>query len=294
MVLLRGAVAALRAAGHRVSLLAPVHAARVLLGGGPSEVEAVLDWDQAPAASLLSGPPIHPEMTRALSPFQAVVAYTGEPALARALGATGARVIVHPPRPPAAGPHAARWLADGVAALGTPTLAEPPLLVPSPEERTQARAWLDRLPAGFLAVHPGSGSPAKNWAPEGFAALVEEIASDTPWLLVEGPADEQASRALARHPRTLVARDLPVRVLGAVLAGAGLYVGNDSGVSHLAAAFGARVVALFGPTDPSQWSPVGPRVSVLRSTDGAMPGLAVAQVVAAARAALSSPRPPCG
>jgi ADP-heptose:LPS heptosyltransferase len=47
------------------------------------------------------------------------------------------------------------------------------------------------------------------------------------------------------------------------LAGASLYVGNDSGITHLAAAAGAPVVALFGPTDPAVWAPRGPRVRVV-------------------------------
>ena len=65
----------------------------------------------------------------------------------------------------------------------------------------------------------------------------------------------------------VVARELPLRVLGAVLAEAGLFVGNDSGVSHLAAASGTPTLALFGPTDPAQWSPVGRSVRCLRAAD---------------------------
>ena len=73
------------------------------------------------------------------------------------------------------------------------------------------------------------------------------------------------------------------RVLGAVLADAGLYVGNDSGVSHLAAAWGAPVLALFGPTDPALWAPVGPRVNVLRAKDEKMESLELQDVERAAR-----------
>jgi heptosyltransferase-3 len=79
----------------------------------------------------------------------------------------------------------------------------------------------------------------------------------------------------------VLARELPVRVLGAVLARAGLYVGNDSGVSHLAGAYGAPTIALFGPTDPALWSPVGPRVSVLRSPTETMAALVLEDVIAA-------------
>jgi ADP-heptose:LPS heptosyltransferase len=56
------------------------------------------------------------------------------------------------------------------------------------------------------------------------------------------------------------------------LAGAGLYIGNDSGVTHLAAAVGTPVVALFGPTDPAAWAPRGPNVRVARWTVAQAPG----------------------
>jgi ADP-heptose:LPS heptosyltransferase len=72
-------------------------------------------------------------------------------------------------------------------------------------------------------------------------------------------------------------------VLGAVLERARLYVGNDSGISHLAAAWGAPVLALFGPTDPAQWAPIGPRVRVLRGGDGSVENLELEDVVRAAR-----------
>jgi ADP-heptose:LPS heptosyltransferase len=69
-------------------------------------------------------------------------------------------------------------------------------------------------------------------------------------------------------------------VLGTLLSRAGVYVGNDSGVSHLAAAWGAPTLALFGPTDPAVWAPLGPHVRTLRSTTGAMDGLSVDAVEA--------------
>jgi ADP-heptose:LPS heptosyltransferase len=75
---------------------------------------------------------------------------------------------------------------------------------------------------------------------------------------------------LSREPGAVCARDLPPRVLGPLLAQSGSFVGNDSGVTHLAAASGARTLALFGPTDPAQWAPVGPAVKALRAADARM------------------------
>lgn len=281
VVLLRTAVAALRASGHSVSLLAPSAAGSVLRGGGPAEVDAVLPWEAAGMAGLLGDAPLAADVASALAPFPAVVAYTQNATLLHALGLRGARVIGRSPRPPAGGPHAAHWYAEAVIGLGAEPCLVPPVLVASAAEAAAARDWIERLGPGFLAAHAGSGSPRKNWPAERFAALVAAVSPDRPWLLIEGPAESGTGVALRDLPHVVLARELPVRVLGAVLSKAGVYVGNDSGVSHLAAAFGAPTVALFGPTDPRLWSPVGPRVSVLRSPAETMAALQVEDVLSA-------------
>jgi ADP-heptose:LPS heptosyltransferase len=117
---------------------------------------------------------------------------------------------------------------------------------------------------------------------ERFAALVHAHADTRPWLLVVGPADEDAAAPLSALPGCVPVRDMPIRQLGALLGRAGLYVGNDSGVSHLAAAAGAPTLALFGPTDPAVWAPVGPEVETVRSPDTKMAGLDLDVVHAAA------------
>jgi heptosyltransferase III len=78
------------------------------------------------------------------------------------------------------------------------------------------------------------------------------------------------------------ARSLPLRTLAATLARASVYVGNDSGVTHLAAAAGTPAVAIFGPTDPAQWSPLGRAVRVLRADSTRLQDVPVAEVLAAA------------
>jgi heptosyltransferase-2 len=159
-----------------------------------------------------------------------------------------------------------------VADLGVPLVEAPPVR-PTPDERRAAADTLRTLPRGFLALHPGSGSAAKNWPPECYAALAQMASPGRPWLLVEGPADATACAALRSLPDARLARGLPLRVLGAVLAEAGAYVGNDSGVSHLAAAWGAPTVVLFGPTDPAVWAPIGPRTASVRAPAGNLANL---------------------
>jgi heptosyltransferase-3 len=249
-------------------------------------VDCVLPWESATFAALLAGDAsVSSELCGALAPFHAVIAYTASADLLHGLGqaAPSAKIVAQPPLPPQAAPHAAAWLAQAVARLGADPAVTPPTFAASEVESAQARPWLDRLEPGFLAVHPGSGSPRKNWPGQRFASLVEHLAGGRPFLLVEGPADVDAAEPLMRLPSVVHARELPPRVLGAVLARAGLYVGNDSGISHLAAAWGAPVVTLFGPTDPAQWAPIGPRVRVMRSVDRTMEGLGTDEVVRAAR-----------
>ena len=142
-----------------------------------------------------------------------------------------------------------------------------------------------RTPRFSLRRHPSR----QRRRPQELAAAAVRLAGGAacrPFVLVEGPADAEAAAPAARLPSVVHARELPPRVLGAVLARAGVYVGNDSGISHLAAAWGAPVVALFGPTDPAQWAPIGPRVTVLRAGDGRMESLELNDVARAARAML--------
>ena len=113
----------------------------------------------------------------------------------------------------------------------------------------------------FVLIFPGSGSPKKNWPAENFAALARQIERWTRAVLVIGPAEAAMEPIFAGEFVTLDERELG-EVAGMARLAAG-FVGNDSGVSHLAAAAGAIGVVLFGPTDPERWRPWG-RVEVLR------------------------------
>jgi heptosyltransferase III len=97
-------------------------------------------------------------------------------------------------------------------------------------------------------IHPFASNPAKRWPMQQFEELAELMEADhmnVKWC--RGPEE-----AL---PRAYFVENL--YELGAGIATAAVFIGNDSGISHLAAAVGTPVVALFGPTDPSIWSPRG-------------------------------------
>jgi heptosyltransferase III len=253
MILLRPVVASLRAAGAHVTLLAPERPGSALVGPGPAEAQRLISWDGPAVTHLMAG-----AAQPGFGAYDIVLCYSRNAELARGLESVSSRVVRHDPEPGGQF-HAADWLAR---ALPVPRV-EPGPAVPTAEETSAARKWLDFLPPGFVAVHPGSGSPRKNWPLDRFIDLAGRLSDDRPWLLSLGPAEADAA-----PPGAVIARDVPPRLLGALLSHAGVYVGNDSGVSHLAAAWGAPTVALFGPTDPAVWSPRGPRVRTWRAQDG--------------------------
>jgi len=133
-------------------------------------------------------------------------------------------------------------------AVGAPTdadaLAAAARLVPA--SSAAAEALCARLAAPILAAHPGAGGRAKRWDIAGFVQVAHW------WRSRGGSVVAIAGPAEAGEPPALGApevRDWPLVDLAALLARAALYLGNDSGVSHLAGAVGAAGVVLFGPTE---------------------------------------------
>ncbi|MFH1758153.1 MAG: glycosyltransferase family 9 protein [Pseudomonadota bacterium] len=124
-----------------------------------------------------------------------------------------------------------------------------------------------------LVIHPGSGSPAKNWSPENFARVADRVSERSKVLLISGPANdgvEEVRRALKKAD-SFVVDNLPLLQLAALLQRSTAYLGNDSGITHLAAALGMPTVAIFGPTDPAIWGPRGPGVRILYEKSSCAP-----------------------
>ncbi len=132
-------------------------------------------------------------------------------------------------------------------------------------------------------LHPGSGSPRKNWPKENWLALLRHLPRGA--TLVLGEAELRAWSGEA--PRTV---DLlispPLEELVAQFSRCRLFVGHDSGISHLAAACGAPCLLLFGPTDPAMWAPPAPNVRVLRNGPD-LSSLSLDEVRSAVAAALA-------
>jgi heptosyltransferase-2 len=190
-----------------------------------------------------------------------------------------------------AGIPAVHWLpsfpetdGEAVAALQARNLAALGLnYVPGPFKLAMgldSEADLPELPGPgpWMAVAPGSGSRRKNWPLERYyevsRALGWEYGLRVVWLA--GPAEEEMLPylgPLAQAQGQLLLANRPLARVARVLSRCRLYIGNDSGLTHLAAAVaGPEVLALFGPTDPRVWAPLGPRVRTLWAPCPQAPG----------------------
>jgi ADP-heptose:LPS heptosyltransferase len=109
------------------------------------------------------------------------------------------------------------------------------------------------------------------WPLDRFLALADALtaAHQAQIVFVLGPAEEGIKKPLLNTVRTkalVVLDSLPLPLLGAVLERSHVFVGNDSGISHMAAAVDVPVVAIFGPTDAAVWAPLGPKVTLIQQS----------------------------
>lgn len=133
----------------------------------------------------------------------------------------------------------------------------------------------------WIALHPGSGSPAKNWPRERWRQLAAWLKQEfvAQLFIISGEAEPED----LMPERGDAWRNLPLVQLLGRLAQCRLFIGHDSGISHLAAAAGTPSVLLFGPTEPKTWAPPYPQVRVVQSgrTMSAITESAVREAVAA-------------
>jgi len=204
----------------------------------------------------------------------------------------GAQKILCGPAKIVPGTHAARQLAQPLQELGIDVSDLTAKIFPSDEDRGFARRFLEHCEPPILALHPGSGSEKKNWPLESWIEFIKTalntkstriggLETAVPWaiLIVSGEADENEMARLRRlfehEPQVRFARALPLPQLAALLEQS-TFIGHDSGISHLAAAVGARCLILFGPTDPKIWAPRNKNARVLLAPNGDLNQLDVA------------------
>ncbi len=127
-----------------------------------------------------------------------------------------------------------------------------------------------------IILHPGSGG-RKNWPVDRYIDLVGELRRicDCSITFLAGPAEGTHVREqlllFSQGEKAALVADASISDVASLLDGAALYIGNDSGISHLAAAIGTPTLAIFGPTDPRLWAPTGEHVCVVRSAADCAP-----------------------
>lgn len=217
------------------------------------------------AALFARGATIDPALVEYLCSFNLVVSYLFDPdgVLRANLERIGVKTLIECPHRVIIGAgHASEQLASPLQKLAM-FLEEPqwraPLFASAMPEASATR----------IAIHLGSGSETKNWPAEHWHRLASEIQSIHPEakiIFITGEAEEargtDVSSAFERW------HALPLTELADRFSTCRLFLGHDSGISHLASACGVPCVLLFGPTDPATWAPPQSKVQVLRAPAG--------------------------
>jgi ADP-heptose:LPS heptosyltransferase len=199
----------------------------------------------------------HPALVAYLNGFDDIVSWYGSnrPEFRALVESLGLPFRFFDALPPAQGAeHAVDFY---LRQTGSPPGAMPCIPVPACER------------AGAV-IHPFSGSPRKNWPIDRYRELAHRLADTMPVAWCAGPED---------HLPEAEIRIADLYELACRLAGIRVFIGNDSGIAHLAAAVETPVVALFGPTDPLVWAPRGRDVRVVQAAE--MAAIPVADVLAA-------------
>lgn len=219
------------------------------------------------AALFARGAAIDPALIEYLCSFNLVVSYLFDPdgILRENLERIGVKTLIEcPHRVIVSAGHASEQLASPLQKLAM-FLEEPqwraPLFTSEQPIESMTR----------IAIHPGSGSETKNWSVEHWQRLAAEIQDVHPQaqiVFITGEAEE--ARGTVPHAGRFFEHwhALPLTELADRFSTCQLFLGHDSGISHLASACGVPCVLLFGPTDPATWAPPQSTVQVLRAPAG--------------------------
>jgi heptosyltransferase-3 len=161
--------------------------------------------------------------------------------------------------------HTAEHLASAMFWLGVPQ-----------SEIPRAKLVAEAAPAlaPYAVIHPFASSPDKTWRAERFVEVARKLSGLQPVFLA-GPGDDTSPFASFR-----VWKNEPLGRVKSLMSGASLFIGNDSGPAHIAAAFGVPVVVLFGSSEPTTWAPWRTESQVLTGLSNVAPDRVLAAVEA--------------
>jgi heptosyltransferase III len=259
-------LAALRARfpTHSLEILGYDRAASLAVAGGLADRVSALESPDL--AGFFARDGAWPERSaQYFAGFELIVSYVYDPDgifQSNVLRCVAAPFLAGPHRPDDSGRrHAAQVLLQPLEELGVGEVdPRPRLILPGPAEPSADKC---------LAVHPGSGSARKNWPEPKWAELLQRLAEETRWhfLLIAGEAEgsrcERLAAALPCH-RVRLAQNLPVVELARKMRSCAAFMGHDSGVTHLAAAFDLPGLVLWGPSNEIVWRPLSDRLWLIQ------------------------------
>jgi heptosyltransferase III len=174
--------------------------------------------------------------------------------------------------------HTAEHLASAMFYLGVPMQEIPRARLFTPSE---PRA----LASGqYAVIHPVASAPDKTWPAENFRTVAKHLKRDLEPVFIAGPGESLADFADYR-----CISGAPLSELKSLLSSASLFIGNDSGPAHMAAAFGIPSVVLFGPSDHEVWAPWKTEAAVLKCPD--IRSIEVREVLEAVHRLSHNPQP---
>jgi ADP-heptose:LPS heptosyltransferase len=174
--------------------------------------------------------------------------------------------------------HTAEHLASAMFYLGVPPSEIPRArLFAAPHSRTRP----------YAVLHPFASEAGKTWQPENFLAVARHLDAH---LGMESVFVAGAGEDLSAFGEHSCFQGAPLEEVKSLLAGAALFIGNDSGPAHIAAAFGRPVVVLWGSSDLDNWRPWRTENVVLTSPDG-IQSIEVSEVAEAIDSLVRLPAP---
>ncbi len=147
------------------------------------------------------------------------------------------------------------------------------VIAPDPKRKQQGVEFAQELLKRFdaiIAIHPGSGSPKKIWPLRYWKKVLEYLGKHVKAVkvILSGPADEEVVSNLIGEncpDDFMVIRNWPLPALAGLLERSLLYLGNDSGLTHLATVLSIPTIAIFGSSDPDVWGPAGKHVRIIKT-----------------------------
>ncbi|UCH07908.1 MAG: glycosyltransferase family 9 protein [Deltaproteobacteria bacterium] len=162
--------------------------------------------------------------------------------------------------------HVASYLTSCLKNSGLPV--DPDAALEQARKKGLLRGEEPIRPESMIVFHPGSGSKTKNLSPEFWIELItmRELALFEKRVLLLGPAEQEHYHVFLNKLKVIdmeIVTSPPSETLLSLLKGASLYLGHDSGITHVAALLGISTIAIFMNSNPAQWAPLGPDVTVI-------------------------------